>query len=119
MLTKALHDTGLRGWHAHSASLASIGLCITLWIRAKTVDQDERGNALCGAQPERRRSHDCGRAKCQSAEVDRVEPAVADETEAGKRPAHAPRHPGRRSAQSLGRDDRIQANPALVARASA
>jgi hypothetical protein len=45
MLTKALHDTGLRGWHAHAASLASIALCITLWIRAKTVDQEERGNA--------------------------------------------------------------------------
>ena len=45
MLTKALHDTGLRAWHAQTASLASIGLCITLWIRAKTVDQDERGNA--------------------------------------------------------------------------
>lgn len=29
----------------HAASLASIGLCIGLWIRAKTVDQDERGNA--------------------------------------------------------------------------
>jgi hypothetical protein len=28
-----------------SLSLASIGLCIALWIRAKTVDQDERGNA--------------------------------------------------------------------------
>jgi hypothetical protein len=26
-------------------SLASVGLCIVLWIRAKTVDQDERGNA--------------------------------------------------------------------------
>ncbi|MFL5014556.1 hypothetical protein [Rhizobium sp.] len=45
MLTKALHDIGLRPWQAHTASLASIGLCITLWIRAKTVDQDERGNA--------------------------------------------------------------------------
>ena len=45
MLTKALHDTRLRAWHAHTASLASIGLCIALWIRAKTVDQDERGNA--------------------------------------------------------------------------
>ncbi|HEV2874967.1 MAG TPA: hypothetical protein VGW14_07445 [Thermoleophilaceae bacterium] len=45
MLTKALHDTGLRGSYAHAASLASIGLCITLWIRAKTVDQEERGNA--------------------------------------------------------------------------
>jgi len=26
-------------------SLASIYLCIALWIRAKTVDQEERGNA--------------------------------------------------------------------------
>jgi hypothetical protein len=26
-------------------SLGSIGLCIGLWIRAKAVDQDERGNA--------------------------------------------------------------------------
>jgi hypothetical protein len=30
---------------SRAASLASIGLCIGLWIRAKTVDQDERGNA--------------------------------------------------------------------------
>jgi hypothetical protein len=45
MLTKKLHDTGLRSDHLHAASLASIGLCIGLWIRAKTVDQDERGNA--------------------------------------------------------------------------
>jgi hypothetical protein len=28
-----------------AASLASIGLCVGLWLRAKTVDQDERGNA--------------------------------------------------------------------------
>jgi hypothetical protein len=45
MLTKALHAAGLRGWQLHSASLGAIGLCIGLWIRAKTVDQDERGNA--------------------------------------------------------------------------
>ncbi len=25
--------------------MASVGLCIGLWIRAKTVDQEERGNA--------------------------------------------------------------------------
>jgi hypothetical protein len=25
--------------------MGSVGLCIGLWIRAKTVDQDERGNA--------------------------------------------------------------------------
>ena len=45
MLTKALYRAGLRDWHNHVASLASIYLCIGLWIRAKTVDQDERGNA--------------------------------------------------------------------------
>lgn len=26
-------------------SMGSVALCIGLWIRAKTVDQDERGNA--------------------------------------------------------------------------
>jgi hypothetical protein len=45
MLIKALRRAGLRGWYLHLASFGSIGLCITLWIRAKTVDQDERGNA--------------------------------------------------------------------------
>jgi hypothetical protein len=45
MLSNRLHQLGLRGWHCHATSLASIGLCIALWIRAKTVDQDERGNA--------------------------------------------------------------------------
>jgi hypothetical protein len=45
MLTKTLHDAGPRSWHLQVASLASIALCITLWIRAKTVDQEERGNA--------------------------------------------------------------------------
>jgi hypothetical protein len=45
MVTKRVHDLGLRGWHLHIGSLASIVLCIGLWIRAKTVDQEERGNA--------------------------------------------------------------------------
>ena len=45
MLTKALHRLGLRGWMLHSCSLGSIALCLLLWQRAKTVDQDERGNA--------------------------------------------------------------------------
>ena len=45
MLTKALHDIGLRSWYLHATSLSAIVLCISLWIRAKTVDQDERGNA--------------------------------------------------------------------------
>jgi hypothetical protein len=30
---------------AHGSALASIGLCLGLWIRAKTVDDEERGNA--------------------------------------------------------------------------
>jgi hypothetical protein len=41
----ALQRAGLRSTHLHAASLGSIALCIGLWIRAKTVDQDERGNA--------------------------------------------------------------------------
>jgi hypothetical protein len=45
MLTKPLRRAGLRGWHLHSASLGAIALCLSLWIRAKAVDQDERGNA--------------------------------------------------------------------------
>jgi len=45
MLTKKLYDIGLHADYFHVTSLASIGLCIGLWIRAKTVDQDERGNA--------------------------------------------------------------------------
>jgi hypothetical protein len=45
VLTKALIRVGLRGWHFQVTSLASIYLCIALWIRAKTVDQEERGNA--------------------------------------------------------------------------
>jgi hypothetical protein len=45
MLTEALHRAGLRGWMLHGTSMASVSLCILLWQRAKTVDQDERGNA--------------------------------------------------------------------------
>jgi hypothetical protein len=45
VLTKAFVRAGLRGWHFQAAALASIYLCIALWIRAKTVDQEERGNA--------------------------------------------------------------------------
>lgn len=32
-------------WALRGLSLGSIGLCLTLWIRAKTVDQAARGNA--------------------------------------------------------------------------
>jgi hypothetical protein len=45
MLTKPFHRAGLRAWQMQISSLGSIGLCVVLWIRAKTVDQDERGNA--------------------------------------------------------------------------
>jgi hypothetical protein len=45
VLTAFMHRIGLRGWQLHIASLSSVVLCIILWIRAKTVDQDERGNA--------------------------------------------------------------------------
>lgn len=45
MITSALHAVGLRSDHVQLISMGSVGLCITLWIRAKTVDQDERGNA--------------------------------------------------------------------------
>jgi hypothetical protein len=45
MVTKVLFRCGLRSWHMQILSMGSIGLCIGLWIRAKTVDQDERGNA--------------------------------------------------------------------------
>ena len=44
-MSKLLHRCGLRAWHMQSLSFGAIGLCIGLWIRAKTVDQDERGNA--------------------------------------------------------------------------
>ena len=44
-LAAPLHRVGLRAWHLQVMSLSAVGLCIGLWIRAKTVDQDERGNA--------------------------------------------------------------------------
>jgi hypothetical protein len=45
MLTRLMDRAGLREWHLQFASLAAVNLCIGLWIRAKTVDQEERGNA--------------------------------------------------------------------------
>ena len=45
MFSRSLSRVGLRSWHLHTGALFSIYLCIGLWIRAKTVDQDERGNA--------------------------------------------------------------------------
>jgi hypothetical protein len=45
MVTKLLGAARVRGWYLHSVSLGAVVLCIALWIRAKTVDQEERGNA--------------------------------------------------------------------------
>jgi hypothetical protein len=45
MVTMLVFKCGLRSSHLQVLSMGSIGLCIGLWIRAKTVDQDERGNA--------------------------------------------------------------------------
>jgi hypothetical protein len=44
-MTKWIYAAGLRSDQLHAASLGAVGLCINLWIRAKTVDQAERGNA--------------------------------------------------------------------------
>ena len=45
MLGPLLHRLGLRTAHFEASSLGAVGLCIGLWMRGKTVDQDERGNA--------------------------------------------------------------------------
>jgi hypothetical protein len=45
VLSSVLYRCGLRAGVMQASSLGAVGLCIGLWIRAKTVDQDERGNA--------------------------------------------------------------------------
>ena len=45
MVVTALRTIGLRSDALYAAALASIVLCLSFWIRAKTVDQEERGNA--------------------------------------------------------------------------
>ena len=45
MVTRRMRRCGLRGWHLHTASMGGVVLCLFLWVRAKTVDQEERGNA--------------------------------------------------------------------------
>ena len=45
MVVHRLRGLRARSWHLHASSVGSVGLCIGLWIRAKTVDQSERGNA--------------------------------------------------------------------------
>ncbi len=44
-LARTLHHLGLRAIHLQLMSMGAVALCIGLWMRAKTVDQDERGNA--------------------------------------------------------------------------
>ncbi len=34
-----------RSQHLYALAMGSIGLCIILWMRAKTIGEDERGNA--------------------------------------------------------------------------
>jgi hypothetical protein len=34
-----------RSQHLYALALGSIGLCVILWMRAKTIGEDERGNA--------------------------------------------------------------------------
>ena len=43
--TKVFHMLGLRSWQLQFASIGSVALCTTLWMRAAGLDQDERGNA--------------------------------------------------------------------------
>ena len=45
MVVDAVHAVGLRSDHLHVMAMGGVGLCLGLWVRAKTVDQDERGNA--------------------------------------------------------------------------
>ena len=45
MVANALHAAGLRSGHLQAASLGSVALCLGLWVRAKTVDQEHRDNA--------------------------------------------------------------------------
>lgn len=44
-VARILHRAGLRGAHLQWLSVGSVGFAIGLWLRAKTVDQGERGNA--------------------------------------------------------------------------
>lgn len=45
MIVDTLYRVGLRSAHLHAMSMGAVGLCLGLWVRAKTVDQAARGNA--------------------------------------------------------------------------
>jgi hypothetical protein len=40
-----LSRSPVRSHHLYGLSLGAVGLCVALWIRAKTIGEDERGNA--------------------------------------------------------------------------
>jgi hypothetical protein len=44
-MAEILRKSGLRALHLHLASLGAVCLCVALWVRAKTIGEDERGNA--------------------------------------------------------------------------
>jgi hypothetical protein len=45
MASRLPDPPALRSEHLYAGSLGSIALCIVLWIRAKIIGEDERGNA--------------------------------------------------------------------------
>jgi len=45
MVARLLDRSLLRSEHLYASSLATIALCVALWIRAKTIGEDERANA--------------------------------------------------------------------------
>jgi hypothetical protein len=45
MLNVLVARLRFRSGHLHGLSMAAILLCVILWVRAKTIGEDERGNA--------------------------------------------------------------------------
>jgi hypothetical protein len=45
MLASVLGRVRLRSGHLQALSVAAVAQCVALWIRAKTIGEDERGNA--------------------------------------------------------------------------
>jgi hypothetical protein len=45
LLQRTMHRAGLRSWQLHGIALGMVALSLGLWIRAKTIDQQQRGNA--------------------------------------------------------------------------
>lgn len=45
MADPLLSRSPLRAHHLYGLSVGAVGLCVALWIRAKTIGEDERDNA--------------------------------------------------------------------------